>query len=291
MPKPVLVLAPLAVVGLLTSRVVAQSPPTPATVRFEAASVKKSADSGLPWSGTGLRDNRWTATNASLRTLIRSAYGPLRYVAPDQITPGPSWMDAERFDIVAVAEGRPTRSEFAEMARQLLEERFKLEVHEETRDLAGFALVLARDDGRLGPSLRSVSVDCASYREAFERGEPRPDGPFTPGVPRTCDTLQASGPDGMLLSGRAVEMAELAQLLVNALGSPVVDRTGLTGTLDFDLRYTPDSSLQAGATDLPADRPPALRTALSEQLGLRIESARVPAPVLVIDRAERPVED
>jgi uncharacterized protein (TIGR03435 family) len=172
------------------------------------------------------------------------------------------------------------------MLRELLADRFKVRVRREQRELPVFALLVARDDHRLGPKLTSVSVDCTVYKADFERLAPRP--PREPGAPlqpTTCDTLMSSTPQGTRVAGRAVELSELTRTLTSYFDAPVLDRTGLSGLYDYDLNFTRDP-LTAQASDGVS-----LETALREQLGLRVERQRAPVDVLVIESAERPTLD
>ena len=147
------------------------------------------------------------------------------------------------------------------MLRSLLEDRFHLSAHRETRDLPIYALVLARADGRLGPRLRqATSDDCAK---------------------RSCGML----PSVNELTAGALPMNEFARFLALNTGRLVVDRTGLTGVWDFDLKY----SLPNAPTPDP-DRP-SIFTALQEQLGLRLDATTGPVEVLVIDRVEPLIPD
>ena len=158
---------PLALVGLgLTAIGVwaqeKQPEPSPA---FEVASVKPSSpNSSSPFGGFPIiipaPNGRLTATNVPLRLLVRMAYS----VQDFQIDGGPSWQMSQRFDITAKAEDgtAATMQPLLPMLKTLLADRFKLKVHTETRELPVFALVIAREDGKLGPSLKPSTSDCSS---------------------------------------------------------------------------------------------------------------------------------
>ena len=166
------------------------------------------------------------------------------------------------------------------MLRSLLEDRFRLSAHRETRDLPIYALVLARADGRLGPRLRQTTSDyCAKLLEAA--GKPG-DTPIPTGSP-ACG--MRPGGNGNEVTAGAVPMNELARLLNVVSGRTVVDRTGLTGVWDFGLKWSP--------FDAPAPDPdrPSIFTALQEQLGLRLDATTGPVEVLVIDRVEPLIPD
>jgi uncharacterized protein (TIGR03435 family) len=173
------------------------------------------------------------------------------------------------------------------MVRTLLADRFKLTVHDEVRDLPVYALVTARSDGRPGPQLRRVEVDCAALYDDGPR-------PATPGPGKdACGAFRGLGTSR--ITGHAVTMLMLANLVVRgSVGRMVLDRTGLSGAFDLDLEWTPErTALSADASPgaPPASEGPSIFTALQEQLGLKLDSRRGPVDVLVIDHVERPTED
>jgi uncharacterized protein (TIGR03435 family) len=261
---------------------------------FEVASVKpnKSGDNRVM---LGMQPGgRFTANNVTLRMLIRQAWRLQDF----QIVGGPGWLGSDRFDIVAKAEGNPAPTPpggppgpLVLMLQSLLEERFKLAVHPEMRDMPIYALTLARSDGRLGPQLKKSDVDCAALAGARGRGAGQP--PFPATDRPMCGTR--IGP-GTLASG-AVSLSLLASNLSIFVQRTVVDKTGLAGTFDIDLTWTPDQIPQGppppGAPPLPPIDPngPSIFTAVQEQLGLKLESQRGPVEVLVIDRVEPPTPD
>ena len=165
------------------------------------------------------------------------------------------------------------------MLRSLLEDRFRLSAHRETRDLPIYALVLARADGRLGPRLRPTTSDyCKKRLEAAGKAgnTPEPPGGELCGMrPLGSDELAAG----------ALPMNEFTRFLNLQAGRIVVDRTGLTGVWDFDLKWSPPN-----APNPDPDRP-SIFTALQEQLGLRLDATTGPVEVLVIDRVERLIPD
>jgi bla regulator protein blaR1 len=282
------------------------SPGTPARATdgirhpaFETASVKRNTSVDW-WGGPGFESPSgvFAATNMTLRTLITFAYG-----TPDfRISGGPSWMASDRFDVLAQTAGDvddpfavpathgPGRVQ--SMMQTLLAERFKLTVHHETQDLPVLAL-MTRSDGRVGPHLRKVELDCAP----FWAGVPARGGP--PRAPRPGERLACiiDNEADRIASGGGT-LSQMAGALSMRMHRVVLDRTGLTGTFDFDLEWTPPFD------PLAADRPPAgaaagrgpdsgssIVTAVQEQLGLKLEAGRGPVDVLRIDRAEHPVED
>jgi len=231
---------------------------------FEVASIKP-GDPKEPRFGIILRPGgRFTTTNATLRQLIGFAYE----VRQNQITGGPSWGDTDKYNIEAKPEGSfpvPTGQRGAELIRQMLQsllaQRFHLRVHQETKDEPIYELAVAKG----GPKLK----DAAGGENESERiGR----GTFT---------------------ATATPIALLIKPLSQVLGRSIIDNTGLTGSYDFTLQWTPDSGQYRSLGGAPIPDPPAdsdgvsLVTALQEQLGLKLESAKGAVEILVIDSAEK----
>jgi len=269
---------------------------------FEVASVKanKSVDNRI---GIGFAPGgRFRATNVPLRELIAAAYGTPQPLPAFQISGGPKWIESERFDVVGKAPGDPQPGpdgpprEMFTMLRNLLAERFQLVVHREAKEMPVYALVLARNDGKLGTQLRPAATDCAALMAAV-RARGGPPAPPAPGERMPCGMRMFPGN----LSGGSSSMTQLSNVLARFVSRTVIDRTGLTGNYDIDLQWTPDQLPQAlargevppGAPAMPAIDPngPSIFTAVQEQLGLKLESTKAPVDVLVIDRVEQPTED
>ena len=268
--------------------------------QFEVASIKpnKSGDGRVM---IGMQPGgRFTATNVPLRMLIRNAY----QLQDSQLVGGPDWITNERYDISAKAEdgvvsgpqppmGQPGPIQL--MLRALLAERFKLVVHNEDREMPIFALVLNRPDGKLGPQLTKSDVDCAAMMGRGRGNGRGPIPPPEPGQPMPCGIRIGFGN----MAVGSAPMSQVAASLSQFAGRIVVDKTGLTGAYDMNLTWTPDNMPQRppGAPEplvngVPIDpNGPSLFTAVQEQLGLKLESQKAPIKVLVIDRAERPVEN
>ena len=252
-------------------------------LRFDAATIRPSAPGGPPMSGTFIQANRMRGTSVTLQALIRSVYYGEGLTSDNQFEGGPDWIRTDRWDFEAVATITPTRAQFNEMLRNMLTDRFKVRVRREQRQLPIFALLPAREDRRLGPKLTSVKVDCAAYKEAFNKLQSSrpPREPGAPLQPQTCDTLLVAN-QGYRLAGRAVELSEFARTLTPYFDAPVMDRTGLPGQYDFELTFVRDPQATDGVP---------LATALREQLGLRVERQQAPMDVVVIESAERPTND
>jgi uncharacterized protein (TIGR03435 family) len=284
-----------AVAFLIVAAPRAQSP------AFEVASVKPDKSGGMN-RRIGMPADRFEATNVPLQNLIAIAYGdagpPPQALANDRISGGPSWMNTDLFDVVAKAGGdSPPGPEGAAqklaMLRTLLAERFKLAVHHETKIVPIYALMLARSDGKLGPSLLRSDVDCAAALAA--RGAAPPPPP-TPGARPPCGAMVGLGPVALLTAG-AQTMPGLANMLSRITGRIVVDHTGLSGSFDADLRFNAEDLGGLPQPPAGADRPApttdavSLFTAIQEQLGLRLDAQRGPVDVVVVDHAEQPTED
>jgi uncharacterized protein (TIGR03435 family) len=151
-----------------------------------------------------------------------------------QIAGGPDWIDKDRWDVVAKADGDASPDQLMALLQTLLADRFKLAAHREVRDAPIYALTLSRNNGRLGPQLRPSTVDCAALISAARARGSAP-SPTTNGRP-SCGLRVERG----FIMTTATTMADLARNLAPMAGRSVIDKTGLTGTYDLDLRWTPD---------------------------------------------------
>jgi uncharacterized protein (TIGR03435 family) len=251
--------------------VAAQNSPIPTStdVAFEVVSVKPNK-SGERNSSTSGRAGVFTATNVTGQQLIVYAYRLRTF----QLASGPSWLGSDRFDIQA----RPpenAKPDNPAMTRALLRDRFKLVVHTETKQEQVYALVVDRPDGRLGPQLKPSTKDCQ---------------PSQPGTPSPCGINTSVNDSSGTLLGNGQTMEQLVAALGSfGLNRMVIDRTGLMGSFDIELKWRPDnlrSTSTAQASDLPS-----IFAALQEQLGLRLESQRGPVEFLIVDSIERPAPD
>jgi len=246
-------------------------------LEFDVATVKLSApDARGTWimiqPGGGL-----VVKNATVKQLISMSYSLRQF----QISGGPGWITSEHFDIEAKVDGAADAPEFGamnetqrnegekrfkEQMRNLLAERFALAAHQETREMPIYALVQMKGGAKLQP-VKSESVGERGMR--MQRG---------------------------MLTGMSAPLELLTRAVADTVGRPVIDKTGLEGKFNWKLEWTPEPApTQPGlssdkqATVTPPDLSgPSIFTALQEQLGLTLESQKGPAPVLVIDRAERP---
>jgi uncharacterized protein (TIGR03435 family) len=265
----------------------AQVPDVGPLPSFEVASVKRN-NSGERGADSAVRGSQLVVVNDTLFNIIRNVWG----IQGNQILGGPDWVRSvgERFDITAKAPDGTKPDQMLLMMRALLAERFRLKVHNETRDVPVFALIMARQDRRLGPQIAPAAFDCNALRAAIARGE-RPTPPPPQGDRPVCGARTAPG----RFLGSGYPIADFARDLSRVVGGrPVVDRTGLTGIYDFELTWTPEVSPTApSAAPPPGLDPdgPTLFTAVQEQLGLKLEATTGPVEVLVIDSADRPTPD
>jgi len=267
--------------------------PRPARDVFEVASIKlnKSGE-----SIAGLRripGGRFEATNIHLAVLISYAY----QLQPFELQGGPEWLATDRWDVFAKIDGDPplaapgsqTPDAMMLATRALLADRFKLSMHRATQDLDAYRLVMARQDRRPGPGLRQSTYDCAGLVRAQD--DAAKGGPPAP-APNTPDRMVC----GMRVSAGRIQfggrpLATLLNVLTAMTQRRIVDETGLTGDWEFDISFNPPApppGIDVPPANLDA---PSLFTVLQEQLGLKLESTRLPMSVLVVDRVERPVED
>jgi uncharacterized protein (TIGR03435 family) len=280
-----------AIAGFAANVVAQTMAPLEPKPKFEVASVRENT-SGSNQVSIGVEPGgRFGAFNIPLITLLRSAYR----LQDSQLVGAPDWTETSRYDISARAEGDlPPSSPIGPpstrmlMLQSLLEDRFKLKVHREVREQPIYALVKARSNAKFGPQLTRSDVDCQVKATTPEKPSEWP----------RCGTSMGFGE----IKGRARPMTLLASMLAQVVHRPVVDRTGLAGGYDFDLRWTPDQ-LPARAPGTPVDQPfrmngveidptgPSIFTAVQEQLGLKLESTRGPVEVLVVDHIERPAPD
>jgi uncharacterized protein (TIGR03435 family) len=225
-------------------------------------------------------------TNLTLRRLILNAYG----VQDHQLSGDPPWAASEHYDIQATAAGNTSVQQMeGPMLQVLLEERFKLMLHRETRQLPVYELAPGKDGAKLQPSKEG---SCTTY--SVDSAPPpapapgQPNGNFC-GLHLTVNGLNRT------LDGKGVTMAafatNLSRTYTSELGRNVIDRTGLTGTFDVHLKWTIDPltvPAAGGAAAPPDPAGPSLFAALQDQLGLRLESAKGPVEVLVVDHVEKP---
>ena len=214
---------------------------------FEVASVKPNRTEGYPRTYPRLQNGTFSAEIASLKTLVVIAYG-----LTEQRIDGPKWLDTERYDITAKAPDGVPDSPIKPLLQSLLKDRFHLESHFETKEMAAYDMVV----GKRGAKLR----------------------PFDPAQPP--ETPRNYGQAVMLGIGTT---GEIADALARAVGRPIVDKTGMQGRFGWTVNYTPFSANGSSGDSAPPD----LFAAIEQQLGLKLEPKKESLQILVIDHAER----
>jgi uncharacterized protein (TIGR03435 family) len=245
-------------IALVISSPIAPSLKAQAQLRqFEVASIKPAA-AGTPAGGAYLLmpGGTFVGRNLTVKRLVMEAYA----MSDFQIHGGPAWIDSQRYDIDAKAEGLANADQLRQLMEALLADRFKLTIQRSTKELPIFLLVA----GKGGPKIHLSEHPDPGKRRFVSRA--RISGDFT--------------------------AAEFAKVLQPMLGRPVIDRTGLTGQYAVDLEWTPDPGQGQpvpGANGPPPTDPngPSIFTAIQERLGLRLESRKGPVEILVIDHVER----
>ena len=197
-----------------------------------------------------------TITRYSVQGMLLWGYG----VQKSQLVGLPEWAKTQRFDIdgVASVEGKPDIMQLRAMLRKILDERFGMKLHREQRELPVYALVVAKSGPRL-------TLNTTSRNGLGEQQNTQSNGQQT-------------------VRYKNATMLELAQTLMFDVDRPVVDKTGLTGRYDVELRWTVDES----KTPTDSNAAPGLFTAIQEQLGLKLEATKAMADVLVVDGVQKP---
>jgi uncharacterized protein (TIGR03435 family) len=228
---------------------------------FEVATIKPSPQlmiwSGFQTPGGG----RFEASQATLKAMVAYAYD----VRDFYVSGGPGWASSDRFEIVAKADANSTSAQMRAMLRTLIEERFKLAIHRETKEATMYELVVAKGGLKIGAAAGSEG-----FLKFGGRGQ---------------------------VEGQRLPMGGLANYLQTLLGQPVMDKTELKGVYNFKLAWTPDEA-QAGRPGAQVvngnagdEIGPSIFTALQEQLGLKLETAKGSVDTVVIDHAEKPSEN
>ena len=239
--------------------VVGSSQSSKPPLAFEVAAVKPEPPTGFGPSRSLVQFSPagFAARNVTLKSLLQVAFS----IQDFQISGGPSWLDSEKFYIDGrVDDSRPSHADVLIMLQTLLTERFQLKFHHEAKEYSGYVLSV----GRNGAKLKAVPNQTGGY---------------------------SGGANGRLLGKRTIP--QLCETLSGLLMKPVVDQTGLMGIYEFTLEWLPGEEQTGPETPPPPPvnpLAPSLFTAIQEQLGLRLESRRVPINILVIDNAVKPTQ-
>lgn len=326
------VMGPIAV-GLMNAppmRAQSVRPIPPASPKWEVISIRpttdclagrsREADGGGKGraGGAGLDQaspGRLSACGP-LAALITNAYVALRTGAPNphplsaSIEGGPGWVKSDRYQITAKAEGTPNQYVMGgPMMQALLEDRFKLKIHRESREVPVYALTVAKGGPKLQP-FREGSCVHRSFESRSAAGVPA--APLAPGQALCRFPFPQRKGQNVVLEAQGMSLNEFAVWL--GLDRPVVDQTGLEGLFDLHVEFAPDENtpgfLPGGIfvaalgpqADTPSEPPggPSIFAAVLEQLGLKLERSKSsnhgapfegPGDVLVIDQVERPTEN
>ena len=268
--------------------------------RFEVASVKPGPPDGIgsmnggplpvgPFNQTVHDPGRITWTNVRLGRVIQVAFD-----IPAARISGPGWLADDVVTIVATVPAGTSVGDFRLMVQNLLAERFQLATHRETKQVSGYALEVAKNGPKLPESAKSVAraeakqdpgcrgCNAIVMQDATGFPAPRPGNPvFLPGAPFSA-TIAVNGKyRASVLNGSTQAIADY---LGNAIGSPVEDRTGLTGVYDVHLEYVPDAPNPTAAAAEPGTN---IFDAVPSQLGLKLTRAKVPVETLIIDHVEK----
>jgi uncharacterized protein (TIGR03435 family) len=229
------------------------------SIAFEVAVVKPMPPSGFGPTRSYVQFSPagFAANGLTLKSLLQIALN----IQDFQISGGPAWLDSETFYVDGrVDDSKAAHADVLVMLQTLLTERFQLKLHRETKEYSGYVLSV----GRNGPKLKAVPDQIGGY---------------------------SGGANGRLMGKRTIP--QLCETLSGLLMKPVVDETGLTGIYQFTLEWLPAEG-QTGP-QMPPPPPtnplaPSLFTAVHEQLGLRLQSKRVPIQIVVIDNAVKPAQ-
>ncbi len=264
--------------------------------QFEVASIKVHPP---PTTLIGItnRGGRFSATGFSLKMLIGRGYA----IPELRIIGGPNWIESERYDIEAKApEGAPP-NQLQPMIQNMLEDRFKLKAHKETRDQPVYELTVLRSGLKMKLSADQTPPVLVAPPPLPNRGAGQR-GPI-PGLgagPRPRGTQGFTISNGrFVFEGSASTLPAIINAIQQRVDRPIIDKTGLSGLFDIKLEWSPGVEAPplpfgpppADAPPPPPGEGPTIFSALQEQLGLRLEGAKGPVDVLVIDSVQKPSEN
>lgn len=264
---------------LLRPDVSAPQAPESSAPAFEVASVKLNRSGDTRWFGSAAgRSQTVRLTNWPLSRIIAHAYGIDPGFERFKLVGGPGSILSAQFDINAKRpDGVPAEQNFA-MLRTLLADRFGLKIRAETKQTPVFALTLARAE-RLGPALTRTSVDCA----ALAAGGAKRDDPDNPPDAKSFCWKSDGLSQGAITKTYAGSISELVRRIQGFVDRPLVDATGLTGSVAWQLTFASGANPNADV--------PGISTALEEQLGLKLQPRAGPFEVLVIESVSLPTPD
>jgi uncharacterized protein (TIGR03435 family) len=285
-------------------------PAPPPRPQFEVASLKPNngcENSPTPRVGNfSPSPGRLEMPCVDLQNLVQAAFGTFGdgvsiNTQPLHMEGGPSWMQSEHYSLSAKGDG-PARTEMlaGPMLQALLEERFRLQTHRETREMPVYAMTVGKGGLKVQPLAEGA---CTPLDLTHPPAPPNPGDP----PPNVCGVMMM-GPTGkgdMMIEVRGSTMTQFAQRLSGRVDRAIVDKTGIAGKFNFHLEFTPDpymrgQSLPAGRGGdagnaanpsnpaPPPDPGPSLFVALQEQIGLKLSPGKGPVSFLIIDHVEKP---
>ena len=268
-----------ALLPVFVCALAAQTPDS--QVVFEVATVRHGPPGDFGASGRGgpgtSDPTRYSVEDYPVSSLLEIAYG----ISPYQIS-GPSWLDNERFTVTAILPEGASKDQLKLMMRNLLIERFQLAAHFEKKQVAGYQLVIAKG----GPKF-AASPEDPNHND----DPPKPTAPFKmtldkdgyPDLPPGRNHAMAMAYDRARWRFADEPMEHFAEMLATQIRQPIINATGLTGKYDFVVSW----STAGMQPNLPADSGPNIFTAIQEQLGLKLESKKIPVDTVVIDHIAR----
>jgi bla regulator protein BlaR1 len=291
------------VVGVLNVPAIRGQEP-PVQKKFEVASIRACRD--VPADrrlALGASPGRFTAECGSVEALIQLAYirfanGRLNEAAPIPISVsgGPAWISSEHYTINAkAADNASPETIQGPMLQALLEDRFKLKTHRETKEVPVYQLTAAAKGGpKLQPAQEGNCI-AQALRARRARGG---DDASVPAVTYCGDVFRKGA--NMVADFHEVNLGDFSRVFGRFVDRPIIDKTGISGRFDIHLEFMPDQATPRlgpggdpngppAATD--ADVGPSIFTAIQEQVGLKLEPAKGPGEFLVIDSVERPSEN
>jgi uncharacterized protein (TIGR03435 family) len=218
-----------------------------ASIRPSAADVKFEHDGSTETTSGTLR-----MQDVSVQTCIKWAYG----VQDSQIS-GPAWMDSDKFDITAKADGPTPDDQMKRMMQTLLADRFKLSFHHQDKELKAFVLTVAKGGTKVHPA---ANPDAKPFRQ--------------------------NSVNGTVVKSMTIQ--EFGDFLSQPLQMPVVDETGLKGKYDFELDFTSYLPDPHSMSDTRPDANSIIMAAMEGELGIKMEVRKTPVDVMVIEHVEKP---
>ncbi|MEO5922803.1 MAG: TIGR03435 family protein [Bryobacteraceae bacterium] len=243
---------------------------------FAVGTVKLNT-SGQGGGSMGPREDTFFGKNVTLKSVLMYAYTPANagLLLNQQIVGGPAWIDADHFDIQAKTEGGLVLgpNEARTLLQSLLKDRFQLKAHREKREMPVYTLVQTKSRLKLS---KDQTPPPPSFIDFVSEGQP------TRELPRGAVRMTTTS-TGTILTGTAIAVSMLVSLLQGRSDRIIVDQTGFEGLIDVNLEFSQDAGTEASSA-------PLVFTALQD-MGLKLESAKAPLDVLVIDSVQRPSEN